>query len=418
MQTGSACPQIWSYPQMPPKTGWGTTVDNSGETCGIWCKDEAMMYINVLDLLAVKLAPLFSLFSSRKHLHIRIMSDSATVLCYNTTGGTKSLLCNDVAKSIWDSAIARNIWISAAHLTGVQNVAADVLSQNCNLQLKWKLTDFVFGKIVSCFGLPDIDLFACTLEAWSTVFTLDWLQNSFYSFSGVASIDKWGGYIHIFMFTDRKNNQFEKNWIMYNINIWICPPHLSIWGRHCIRSENSSGPGDRNIGCANVVQSSLFYKCAQSVNWHAENVGSVPREFSSSSFEQSSSITSQFNTHGREIIMGNIVWTRNSIRHYRRYYALLATIYTATIRSVNPFFNVHLKCSLKIGFFCCEKSANQMHLIVNTLLQFLHALHQKNAGYSALNNVRSAVSNFDELLPVGEYPLVCRYRKGMFLKQV
>ena len=29
--------------------------------------------------------------------------------------------------------------------------------------------------------------------------------------SGVASIDKWGGYIHIFMFTDRKNNQFEKN---------------------------------------------------------------------------------------------------------------------------------------------------------------------------------------------------------------
>ena len=35
-----------------------------------------------------------------------------------------------------------------------------------------------------------------------------------------SQLDKWGGgHIHIFVFTDRKNNQFQKKLIMQNTNI-------------------------------------------------------------------------------------------------------------------------------------------------------------------------------------------------------
>ena len=64
-----------------------------------------------------------------------------------------------------------------------------------------------------------------------------------------------------------------------------------------------------------------------------------------------------------------------------------------------------------------------MHPTVNTLLAFLHKLHQNNLGYSALNTARSAVSNIDEhsnntrmYTPIGKHPLVCRYLKGIFNK--
>ena len=60
---------------------------------------------------------------------------------------------------------------------------------------------------------------------------------------------------------------------------------------------------------------------------------------------------------------------------------------------------------------------------MNTLLAFLHQLHENNLGYSGLNTARSAVSNIDENsvhtkmhTPVDKHPLVCRYLKGIFNK--
>jgi hypothetical protein len=40
----------------------------------------------------------------------------------------------------------------------------------------------------------------------------------------VARRDNWGVYIHIFMFTYRKNNRFQKKSAGQNTNIWICTP--------------------------------------------------------------------------------------------------------------------------------------------------------------------------------------------------
>ena len=50
-------------------------------------------------------------------------------------------------------------------------------------------------------------------------------------------IDNWGGAnIHIFVFTDLKNNRFQKKLIMQNTIYEYCPPpppQLSIFLRHC-----------------------------------------------------------------------------------------------------------------------------------------------------------------------------------------
>ena len=44
--------------------------------------------------------------------------------------------------------------------------------------------------------------------------------------SGVASLIIEGVHIHIFVFTDRKNNTFQKGLITQNTNIWISTPSI------------------------------------------------------------------------------------------------------------------------------------------------------------------------------------------------
>ena len=39
--------------------------------------------------------------------------------------GTKSEDCNDIAVEIWQWCISKNIWISAAYISGTDNVIAD-----------------------------------------------------------------------------------------------------------------------------------------------------------------------------------------------------------------------------------------------------------------------------------------------------
>ena len=43
-------------------------------------------------------------------------------------------------------------------------------------------------------------------------------------FRAVARRNNWRVYIHIFMFTYRKNIRFQKKSAGQNTNIWICPP--------------------------------------------------------------------------------------------------------------------------------------------------------------------------------------------------
>ena len=187
------------------KTGWGAQIEQGINTCGIWSKSESTRHINYLELLAVDLA-LSSLFNNRSDIHIRVMSDNTTAVSYiNAMGGCKSLECNALTQKVWNWAIVRNIWLSAAHIPGSSNVDADQLSRDLKLDLEWMLSGRVFKRIVTLFGQPDIDLFASRLNAqvetyvsWKPhpmakfvdAFTVDWSQFFFYAFPPFCLISR------------------------------------------------------------------------------------------------------------------------------------------------------------------------------------------------------------------------------------
>ena len=187
------------------KLGWGAKIQDGRCTNGIWTASEAAMHINILELLAVKFS-LMSLLADQTNTHIRIMSDNTTVVCYiNDMGGSKSIECDRLSKAIWYWSIDRNIWLSAAHVPGAQNVSADKLSRHLNLQLEWQVSNSVFQKISACFGSPEIDLFASRITAllpdyvsWKPdpmakyidAFKIDWKQFSFYAFPPFCLISR------------------------------------------------------------------------------------------------------------------------------------------------------------------------------------------------------------------------------------
>ena len=99
--------------------------------------------MSCLELLAIKLA--IKSFLSCKVLvrHLRIMSDNSTVIAYiNKQGGTQSTTCNQfihvlhllhVTKTcnqdIWIICMDKGTHVSAAHITGKQNILAATASR-------------------------------------------------------------------------------------------------------------------------------------------------------------------------------------------------------------------------------------------------------------------------------------------------
>ena len=112
--------------------GWGA-VCNGTKTGGPWGKDEADFHINYLEMKAVRLG-LKSLCNNTTGKHVRVQSDNTTTVSYiNEMGGIKSVLCNDMAQTIWAWCIDSNIWLSACHIPGSQNTDADKQSRVFNV---------------------------------------------------------------------------------------------------------------------------------------------------------------------------------------------------------------------------------------------------------------------------------------------
>ena len=148
--------------------GWGAHVGTSA-TGGRWSEEEKLMHINVLELRAI----LFGLKSlcEGSNRHIRVMSDNTIAVAYvKHQGGVKSPECDGQAKLIWNWCEERNIWLSIAHIPGVENTLADAKLRKFADNLEWKLGDKIFQKVVENFGVPDIDMFASRLNKKTEVF--------------------------------------------------------------------------------------------------------------------------------------------------------------------------------------------------------------------------------------------------------
>ena len=131
-------------------------------TGGRWLAQEIAenKHINCLELEAAKLG-LQALCAKDEGVHILLQLDNVTAVTFiNNMDGTHSKPCNKVAREIWLWCLKRKIWLTATHIPGIQNEAADRFSRKFRDRTEWQLNPSVFKLLVKRWGRPEIDLFA------------------------------------------------------------------------------------------------------------------------------------------------------------------------------------------------------------------------------------------------------------------
>ena len=176
--------------------GWGAVYKNR-TTKGSWNEKEQSMHINALELKAI----LFGIKSlvQDEQIHLQILCDNTSAVhILNKMGSSHTEVCDALVREIWFFATSKNIWLSASHIPGKQNVDADRESREHDLQIEWKLSASIFHEIIAYFGRqPDIDMFASRINYQLTpfvsyrpdpdafavdAFQLNWKNYFFYAF--------------------------------------------------------------------------------------------------------------------------------------------------------------------------------------------------------------------------------------------
>ena len=133
------------------------------------------------------------------------MCDNTTAVnVINHMGTSYSDSCNSLAKEIWEWCLARDIWVSVAHIPGKQNLVADFESQRNQREAEGQLHRAALQNALSRFNFqPDIDFFASRInclfpkyvlyrpdpEAFAIdAFSLQWSKLDFYAFSPFSVI--------------------------------------------------------------------------------------------------------------------------------------------------------------------------------------------------------------------------------------
>ena len=142
--------------------GWGAR-QGELQTGGRWSLEETSHHINYLELLAAFLA-LQSFTKQRKGITVQMKLDNVTAVTYiNKLGGTHSQVLCQLALTIWDWCIQRDVFLVAEHLPGKDNITADRESRTMKDRCDWMLNPQVFQQIQLQMGPLQIDLFASRL---------------------------------------------------------------------------------------------------------------------------------------------------------------------------------------------------------------------------------------------------------------
>ena len=92
----------------------------------------------------------------------------------------------------------KELWISAAHVPGVDNYEVDKLSRNLHNDIKWKLKTNFFKEIENKFGKIEIDLFASRMSHQKDRYV------SFYPDEHAMAVDaftfNWNNYNNMYSF--------------------------------------------------------------------------------------------------------------------------------------------------------------------------------------------------------------------------
>jgi len=130
---------------------------------------------------------------SSEELIIRLLlSDLSKV------GTSHSRKQNQLTRIIWDWCLDNEVWLTATHIPGKENVLADAQSRKSRKETEWTLDRQIFQKAIKKIAvMPQIDLFASRLnyqikpfiayqpdpEAMAiNSFTIAWKPYRFYAF--------------------------------------------------------------------------------------------------------------------------------------------------------------------------------------------------------------------------------------------
>ena len=226
------------------ESGWGCWSSENKEAFGFWSASERALHINSLEFKAVFFG-FRCFFRSTFNCSILIHSDNMTVVTYiNNQGGTCSARVCDLAITLWEFCIKRNISISAVHLPGMDNSKADRLSRMENSDHSYSISELFFDQLINFISFPlKVDCFAsrlnCKLDnfisryydpysSWVDAFTVHW-SDHVYLFPPVPIIhrviskfkaDKTG---HGLLICPYWPSQF---WFPSLLEILIAPPIL------------------------------------------------------------------------------------------------------------------------------------------------------------------------------------------------
>lgn len=138
--------------------------------------------------------------------HVQILSDNMTTIAYiNRQGGTRSDSLMSLTYALFSLAESFFLSLSALHIKGTDNTAADYLSRHVLRSTDWALNHQVFKDITRLWGTPEIDLFAtrsnrqvrefCSLDPQGGPMAIDalsikWDWNLAYAFPPIPMIPK------------------------------------------------------------------------------------------------------------------------------------------------------------------------------------------------------------------------------------
>ena len=144
--------------------GWGACC-NTRNTGGLWSLTETTHHINYLETLAAFVA-LKCFTNELRNAHVQLQIDNMTAVYYiNNMGVIHSPVINLLSRNVWEWCIARNLMLSAIHVSGIHNETADFNSRHFNDRTEWSLHPTVFKWLSQATFDPDIDLFASRLNA-------------------------------------------------------------------------------------------------------------------------------------------------------------------------------------------------------------------------------------------------------------
>ena len=284
---------------------------------------------------------------------------------------------NKLARQIWEFAISLDLWLSAAHIPGAQNIEADEASRVFDDRTEWALRGDLFKIMCKIFGEPTIDLFASRLN---------------HKVPRYCSWEPDPGAVFI--------DSFMYNWGTETL-IYAFPPfsviHMVVRKLIQDKAETSALV---HIICKHTVRGTYCYRRHQ---WWT-----LP------SFQETEGESAPAGGPAEDP-GGSLQW--RSLVEQGFSPKVIEVIHNCRRTSFNRLYETYIR---KWGDYCNRIGSDPIFPSVQQVLNFLQSLREEpstHRGYSALGTARSALSFFvimPDNKPLGENKYVKQFMRGIF----